>query len=46
MIKKFASGYDSTGFKTTVDSFSNTINSVQLFSGYSANTHEEEEVAR
>jgi hypothetical protein len=25
MIIKFASGYDPTGFKTTVDSFSNTI---------------------
>lgn len=46
MIKKFASGYDSTGFKTTVDSFSNTIKSVQLLSGYSANTHKEEEVGR
>ena len=30
MIKKFARGYDSTGFKTTVDSFSNTIKSVKL----------------
>lgn len=46
MIKKFASGYDSTGFKTTVDSFSNTIKSVQLLSGYSASTHKEEEVGR
>ena len=44
MIKKFASGYDSTGFKTTVDSFSNTIKSVQLLSGYSASNHKEEEV--
>ena len=46
MIKKFASGYDSSGFKTTVDSFSNTIKSVQLLSGYSATTHKEEEVGR
>ena len=46
MIKKFASGYYSTGFKITVDSFSNTIKSVQLLSGYSANTHKEEEVGR
>ena len=46
MIKKFASGYDSTGFKTTVDSFSNTIKSVQLLSGYSASNHKEEEVGR
>jgi hypothetical protein len=46
MIKKFASGYDSSGFKTTVDSFSNTIKSVQLLSGYSATTHKEEEVIR
>jgi len=46
LIKKFASGYDSTGFKTTVDSFSNTIKSVHLLSGYSSSTHKEEEVGR
>ena len=46
LIKKFASGYDSTGFKTTVDSFSNTIKSVQLLSGYSSSSHKEEEVGR
>jgi len=46
MIKKFASGYDSAGFKITVDSFSTTIKSLQLLSGYSNNTHKEEEIGR
>ena len=32
-IESFASGYDSSGFKATVDSFSTTIRSVQLLSG-------------
>lgn len=45
-IESFASGYDSSGFKATVDSFSNTIKSVQLLSGYNATTHKEEEVGR
>ena len=45
-IESFASGYDSSGFKATVDSFSNTIRSVQLLSGYNATTHKEEEVGR
>ena len=31
-IESFAAGYDSGGFKATVDSFSNTIKSVQLLS--------------
>ena len=45
-IESFASGYDSSGFKATVDSFSTTIRSVQLLSGYNATTHKEEEVGR
>ena len=45
-IESFANGYDSSGFKATVDSFSNTIKSVQLLSGYNSTTHKEEEVGR
>ena len=45
-IESFASGYDSSGFKATVDSFANTIKSVQFLSGYNSSTHKEEEVGR
>ena len=45
-IESFASGYDSSGFKATVDSFANTIRSVQFLSGYNSSTHKEEEIGR
>jgi len=45
-IESFAAGYDSGGFKATVDSFSNTIKSVQLLSGYSVSVNKEEDCGR
>ena len=45
-LKSFAAGYDASGFKATVDSFSNTIKSVQLLSGYNSTVNKEEDRGR
>ena len=45
-IESFAAGYDASGFKATVDSFSNTIKSVQLLSGYNSTVNKEEDCGR